>query len=117
MIAESKGQRSTYIGAMPGKPVQCVQSAGVLHPLILIAGIDRVGCGYNGDPGSALLEWSDPSQSYSLADHHMIYFSNVLFVCTASDEGSIPGPLRGRLEITRLSGYDVREKSILPLNI
>ena len=57
MIAESKGQRSTYIGAaMPGKPVQCVQSTGVLHPLIVIDDIDALGRGYNGDPGSALLE-------------------------------------------------------------
>lgn len=111
--AEIKGHRRTYIGAMPGKPVQAIKSAGCLNPLILIDEIDKLGRSHNGDPASALLELLDPSQNSNFTDHYMdtpIDFSNVLFACTANDESSIPGPLRDRMEIVRLSGYDIREK-------
>lgn len=111
--AEIKGHRRTYIGAMPGKPVQCLKSTGCLNPLILIDEIDKLGRSYNGDPASALLELLDPNQNSSFVDHYLdtpIDFSNVLFVCTANDESAIPGPLRDRMEIIRLSGYDIPEK-------
>jgi Lon-like ATP-dependent protease len=111
--AEIKGHRRTYIGAMPGKPVQALKSTGCLNPLILIDEIDKLGRSHNGDPASALLELLDPSQNSNFVDHYMdtpIDFSNVLFACTANDESTIPGPLRDRMEIIRLSGYDIREK-------
>lgn len=113
-IAEVKGHRRTYIGAMPGKPVLCLKSTGCMNPLILIDEIDKLGRGsHQGDPASALLELLDPNQNNSFMDHYLdvpLDFSNVLFVCTANDEGSIPGPLRDRMEIIRLSGYDIPEK-------
>lgn len=111
--AEIKGHRRTYIGAMPGKPVQCLKSTGFLNPLILIDEIDKLGKSYNGDPASALLELLDPNQNSNFVDHYLdtpIDFSNVLFVCTANDESSIPGPLKDRMEVIRLSGYDIPEK-------
>ncbi len=111
--AEIKGHRRTYIGAMPGKPVQALKTSGCLNPLILIDEIDKLGRSHNGDPASALLELLDPSQNCSFTDHYIdtpIDFSNVLFVCTANDESTIPGPLRDRMDIIRLSGYDIREK-------
>ena len=112
-IAEVKGHRRTYIGAMPGKPVQCLRNTNAMNPVILIDEIDKLGKGYSGDPASALLELLDPNQNKSFVDHYIdvpIDFSNVLFVCTANDEGAIPGPLRDRMEIIRLSGYDIPEK-------
>jgi ATP-dependent Lon protease len=112
-IAEVKGHRRTYIGAMPGKPIQCLKSLGFENPLILIDEIDKLGKGYQGDPASALLELLDPNQNTSFVDHYLdvpVDFSHVLFVCTANDEGSIPGPLRDRMDIIRLSGYDIPEK-------
>jgi ATP-dependent Lon protease len=112
-IAEIKGHRRTYIGAMPGKPIQCLKTLGYENPLILIDEIDKLGKGYQGDPGSALLELLDPNQNTSFVDHYLdvpVDFSRVLFVCTANDEGSIPGPLRDRMDIIRLSGYDIPEK-------
>ena len=111
--AEIKGHRRTYIGAMPGKPIQCLKSTGCLNPLILIDEIDKVGKSYNGDPASALLELLDPNQNNSFVDHYLdipVDFSKVLFVCTANDESTIPGPLKDRMEIIRLSGYDIPEK-------
>ena len=112
-IAEIKGHRRTYIGAMPGKPILCLKSTGSSNPLILIDEIDKLGRGYSGDPASALLELLDPNQNTSFVDHYLdvpVDFSKVLFVCTANDEGAIPGPLRDRMEMIRLSGYDIPEK-------
>jgi len=112
-IAEVKGHRRTYIGAMPGKPIQCLKTTESCNPLILIDEIDKLGRGYQGDPASALLELLDPNQNTSFLDHYLdvpVDFSNVLFVCTANDESTIPGPLRDRMEIIRLSGYDIPEK-------
>jgi Lon-like ATP-dependent protease len=112
-IAEVKGHRRTYIGAMPGKPIQSLKTVGYSNPIILIDEVDKIGKGYQGDPASALLELLDPSQNNSFVDHYLdvpVDFSNVLFVCTANDESSIPGPLRDRMEIMRLSGYDIPEK-------
>lgn len=106
-IAEIKGHRRTYVGAMPGKPIQCLKQTGSVNPLILIDEVDKLGRGYNGDPASALLELLDPNQNSSFVDHYLdvpVDFSDVLFVCTANDEGSIPGPLKDRMEIIRLSG-------------
>lgn len=112
-ISEIKGHRRTYIGAMPGKPILCVKNTGSLNPLILIDEIDKIGKGYQGDPGSALLELLDPNQNSSFVDHYLdvpVDFSGALFVCTANDEGAIPPPLRDRMDIIRISGYDIPEK-------
>lgn len=112
-IAEIKGHRRTYIGAMPGKPILCLKATQCINPLILIDEIDKLGRGYSGDPASALLELLDPNQNSSFVDHYLdvpVDFSNVLFVCTANDESTIPGPLRDRMEVIRLSGYDIPEK-------
>lgn len=112
-IAEIKGHRRTYIGAMPGKPILCLKSTGTSNPLILIDEIDKLGRGYSGDPASALLELLDPNQNTNFVDHYLdvpVDFSKVLFVCTANDESAIPGPLKDRMEMIRLSGYDIPEK-------
>lgn len=113
-IAEIKGHRRTYIGAMPGKPIISLKSTGSLNPLILIDEIDKIGRGsHHGDPGSALLELLDPNQNSSFVDHYLdvpVDFSNVLFICTANDESAISGPLRDRMDIIRISGYDIPEK-------
>ena len=93
-IAEIKGHRRTYIGAMPGKPIRCLKTTQCINPLILIDEIDKLGRGYGGDPASALLELLDPNQNASFVDHYLdvnVDFSKVMFVCTANDEGSIPG--------------------------
>ena len=111
--SEIKGHRRTYIGAMPGKLVQALKEVDVLNPVIMLDEIDKIGSSYRGDPASALLEVLDPAQNNAFLDHYLdmrLDLSKVLFICTANQLDSIPGPLLDRMETLRLSGYITREK-------
>ncbi|CAL5399332.1 unnamed protein product [Camellia sinensis] len=112
-VAEIKGHRRTYIGAMPGKMVQCLKNVGTANPLVLIDEIDKLGRGHAGDPASAMLELLDPEQNANFLDHYLdvpIDLSKVLFVCTANVVEMIPNPLLDRMEVVALAGYITDEK-------
>ncbi|XP_019452275.1 PREDICTED: lon protease homolog 1, mitochondrial-like isoform X7 [Lupinus angustifolius] len=112
-VAEIKGHRRTYIGAMPGKMVQCLKNVGTANPLVLIDEIDKLGRGHAGDPASALLELLDPEQNANFLDHYLdvpIDLSKVLFVCTANVVEMIPNPLLDRMEVVSIAGYITDEK-------
>lgn len=115
-VAEIKGHRRTYVGALPGRIVQALKKCQTENPLILIDEVDKIGRGYQGDPSSALLELLDPEQNNSFLDHYMdvpVDLSKVLFVCTANMTDTIPRPLLDRMELITLSGYVADEKKAI----
>ncbi|ERF76695.1 Lon protease [Endocarpon pusillum Z07020] len=115
-VAEIKGHRRTYVGALPGRIIQALKKCQTENPLILIDEVDKIGRGHQGDPSSALLELLDPEQNNSFLDHYMdipVDLSKVLFVCTANMTDTIPRPLLDRMEMIELSGYVSDEKKAI----
>lgn len=112
---ELRGRSKSYPEAEPGQIVKSLIKSQVRNPVILLDEIDKASGerGLLSDIMAILLEILDPNQNHEFRDHYVDFpvdLSEVLFICSANNTGSISTALMDRMEVIKMPAYTDDEK-------
>lgn len=115
---ELRGRSKVFPEAEPGQIVKALIKTGVSNPVILLDEIEKASGekGLLSDIMAILLEILDPNQNTEFRDHYIDYpinLSDVLFICSANNTGTISTALMDRLEEIKMPSYSDQEKLVI----
>lgn len=108
-----RGQSRLRPDAEPSLIIKALRRVGTKNPVILLDEIDRVTDEGRSSIMGVLIELLDPEQNKTFRDHFVDYpfdLSEVLFITTCNNTGSISTAVMDRLEPIQMPSYTDEEK-------